>query len=58
MLFDGRLVKLIRLAFNNFKGAPGTLTQAGPQSIAIYLRYQFSLAIHDLNGAFGAGGNA
>jgi hypothetical protein len=50
----GRTDKLLRLPRFNGQGSLGTLPQAGPQPVTKTVGQQLRLAVHDLNGPFGA----
>ena len=50
----GRTLKLVRLPGLDGQGSLGTLPQAGSQAVTEPVRQQLRLAVHDLNGPFGA----
>ena len=50
----GRAHKLLGFPRFNGQGSLGALPQAGPQTVTKAVRQQLRLAVHDLNGPFGA----
>ncbi len=59
---DGRLnrlfIKSFRFTLFNRQGSFRTITDAGAQSVAVHIAYQFRLAVYDLDRFFGAAGHA
>jgi hypothetical protein len=53
MSFNGRLVKGIGVALNDFQGILGTFTDAGPQTIAQVVADDLGFAVHDGQRSFG-----
>ena len=58
MFLDGVFVEILGLPFDDVQGVIGAFPQAGPQAVAIFFGGQGGLAVYDLDGAFGAGGDA
>jgi len=57
VLFHRSLVKGVGIALLDADGILGAFTQAGPQAVAEVIGSQHRLAVDDLDGPLGAGGN-
>ncbi len=58
MLLHGFFVKGLRLDINDCKGVPGTLAQAGAESVAVFLSDELRFTVNNLDGPLGAGRHA
>ena len=54
----GILIERIRLRIDDHKRAPRAFAEAGAQAVAVLLRHEPRLAVHDPDGALRAGGDA
>jgi hypothetical protein len=55
VLFYGPLIKILRLAFDDFEGIVWAFSQTGSKPIAKFLRNQSGFTVDDLDGSLGAG---
>jgi hypothetical protein len=58
VFFRGQLIESLHLLIHDLERALRAFAEAGPKAVAVFFRYEPCLAIHNLDGALGAGGNA